>query len=195
MFRQVPLPVREENFRVRFNHLLQFNHRSLLINGAGNNREIEAQANGNIYRAKYESKIANRKTGNIGNGGEKSSPFKNKKEKKIMKKLMFIAIAIMSVSFVGNTFGQAADWEIKPMVKKPKTTVKKRITKPTGIMQDYYAHSNIHSKSPTSQGDQPELQRKKTQRPDKGKSNFLPEKDDQVLLKRGTKRTTERKRN
>ena len=42
-----------------------------------------------------------------------------------MRKVMFIVIAIISLFFVSNTFGQAADWEIKPAIKKPKTTIKK----------------------------------------------------------------------
>ena len=66
-----------------------------------------------------------------------------------MKKLMFIAIAIIVLGLgISSVFGQAADWEIKPMVKKPKTTIKK----PTA------------QKSPTSQGDQPELQRTNTRK-------------------------------
>lgn len=96
-----------------------------------------------------------------------------------MKKLMFISIAAVGILFVGNAFGQATDWEIKSAVKKPVNVIKK----PTAKLKR------------TSTGDQPELQRKKTQRVGKRKSNFLPGKDDQVLLKRGKKRITERKRN
>ena len=39
-----------------------------------------------------------------------------------MKKLMFIAIAIIVLGLgISSVLGQAADWEIKPMVKKTKT--------------------------------------------------------------------------
>lgn len=94
-----------------------------------------------------------------------------------MKKLMFITIAIMSVIFVSNAFGQAADWEIKPAVKKPKTTIKKpsggtisnqkssRKPKPAGLLAagELLIHAvKGENKAQTSTGDQPELQRKKT---------------------------------
>jgi hypothetical protein len=102
-----------------------------------------------------------------------------------MKKLMLIAIATMSLIFVSNTFGQAADWEIKPAVKKPKSAIKKpkqvqpgqnsggtisnqrssRKPKPTGLLAagELLIHAvKGENKAQTSTGDQPELQRKKT---------------------------------
>lgn len=88
----------------------------------------------------------------------------------LKRNLIAIAIVVLGLG-ISSVLGQAADWEIKPMVKKPKTTIKKptatqRIRKPkkqfARDLDGQSAGTERRTKSQTSQGDQPELQRTNT---------------------------------